>query len=174
MNSWSFACSTPVDDLWSDCAGGMEIAMKSKSISCLLLFGCGMVTPSASTATDKSVQDNVQRFIDRYAAKFVELEYAEAEAQWALNTRIVEGDDTNAKRAREAGEAVAAYTGSIENIETCRDFLRYKDQLEPLQVKQLERILYMAANNPQTVAGLVKERIAADEATRLVKFYGKA
>ena len=119
-----------------------------------------MVTPSASTATDKSVQDNVQRFIDRYAAKFVELEYAEAEAQWALNTRIVEGDKTNAERARMTGEAKAAFTGSVENIENCRDFLRYKDQLKPLQIKQLERILYMAANNPQIVAEVVRERIA--------------
>ena len=39
-----------------------------------------------------------------------------------------------------------------------------KSSLSDLQVKQLNKILYAAANNPQTVSGLVKERIKAENA----------
>ncbi|MFB3127724.1 MAG: peptidase, partial [Candidatus Acidiferrales bacterium] len=63
-------------------------------------------------------------------------------AEWESNTRIVEGDDTNAQRTRAANEALAAFTGSIENIETCRRLLVQREQLTPLQVRQLEVILY--------------------------------
>jgi peptidyl-dipeptidase A len=92
------------------------------------------------------------------------LYYASSEAQWAVNTKIVEGDSTNAVAARKADEAMAAFTGSTENINKTRALLQQKQDLLPLQVKQLEKILYAAANNPETVADLVKERIKAETA----------
>ena len=139
-----------------------ETAMTSRTIHRVVILGIAVAMILPDVAAAGGIREHAQRFIDRYTTKYLKLSYTVAKAQWALNTRIVEGDDTNAKRARTAGEAVAAFTGSIENIETCRGFLRYKDQLKPLQVKQLKRILYMAANNPQTVAKLVKQRIAAE------------
>ncbi|MCZ6765414.1 MAG: M2 family metallopeptidase, partial [bacterium] len=85
-----------------------------------------------------------------------------AEAEWASNTRIVEGDTTNTYKARMANEALAAFTGGVENIEHARKFLEHRSDLSTLQVKQLDKILYMAANNPQTVPDLVKARIKAE------------
>lgn len=130
------------------------------------LFGLIGTTVFAQTA-----QERAQRFLDEYHAKFQPLYYESSLAQWALNTRIVEGDDTNAKRAQAAEEALAAFTGSVEVIETCRELLGRCDELTPLQVKQLEVILYAAANAPQTVPELVKERIAAETA-QSEKLYG--
>ncbi len=66
---------------------------------------------------------------------------------------------------------MAAFTGSTENINQARAFLQHKQDLLPLQVKQLEKILYMAANNPQTVPELVKERIKA-ETEQTEKLFG--
>src|SRR5690606_15633390 len=63
------------------------------------------------------------------------------------------------------------FTGSTENIEQARKFLESKDKLTDIQVKQLEVILYAAANNPQTVADMVKERIKA-ETNQTEKLYG--
>lgn len=122
-------------------------------------------------ASPEKRQQEAQAFIDAYTAKYKELAYASSEAQWAVNTKIIEGDSTNAVAARKADEALAAFTGSTENINQARTFLQHKQDLQPLQVKQLEKILYAAANNPQTVPDLVKERIKA-ETEQTEKLFG--
>ena len=116
-------------------------------------------------------QKEAQTFIDDYSAKLKELYYAASEAEWALNTKIVEGDSTNAVAARKTKEALSAFTGSTENINKARAFLQHKNELLPLQAKQLEKILYAAANNPQTVPDLVKARIKA-ETEQTEKLFG--
>ncbi len=127
-----------------------------------LLFAVLVIT---SCNTSKPVNNaEAQAFIDAYTAEYVKLSTASAEAQWAANTRIVEGDTTNAKLVESTGEAYAAFTGSKENIEKAQGFLKDRSSLNDLQEKQLDKILYFAANNPQTVSGLVKERIKAENA----------
>lgn len=127
---------------------------------------------SARDATeDAGLRAEAGRFLDAYNARYRELATASAEAQWASNTHIVEGDDTNATRTRAADEALAAFTGSVENIESSRRFLARKDRLEPLQAKQLEAVLFKAGGNPATAADVVKARIAAETA-QTEKLYG--
>jgi len=128
----------------------------------LLLFSC---------SSPEKRQKEAQAFIDAYSAKLKELYYAAGEAEWALNTKIVEGDSTNAVATRTTKEALSAFTGSTENINKARAFLQNKPELLPLQVKQLEKILYAAANNPQTVPELVKARIKA-ETEQTEKLFG--
>ncbi len=99
-----------------------------------------------------------------YTKEYVRLYTESSEAQWSANTKIIAGDSTNAKKVQVTGEAYATFTGSKENIEQAQRFLKDKSDLTELQVKQLEKILYSAANNPQTVSALVKERIKAENA----------
>src|SRR5690606_15252843 len=68
-------------------------------------------------------------------------------------------------------EAAAAFTGSVANIEKEKGLLTRRDQRSPLQVKQLETMLYLAANNPQTIPEVVKDRIKA-ESEQTQKLYG--
>lgn len=117
------------------------------------------------------VQKDAQAFIDSYAEKYVALYANSSEAQWKFNTEIVEGDTANKVAAQKADEAMAAFTGSKENIEQAKKFLEQKGKLTDIQVKQLEVILYAAANNPQTIADVVKERIVA-ETNQTEKLYG--
>ena len=91
----------------------------------------------------------------RIAQRYVELYAASSETEWAVNTRIVEGDDTNRLAAEEAKKALAGFTGSVENIERARKYLERRSELDPMSIRLLERILYIAANHPQTVAELV-------------------
>jgi peptidyl-dipeptidase A len=129
---------------------------------CLLLapLACG---PGAGTdSANAALQEEAQAFLDTYTAEFLQLYATAAEADWQANIRIVEGDETARKAAEAANEAQAQFTGSQENIEQARKFLEGRDQLDPLQVRQLEAVLYAAANNPQTVPELVKQRIAAE------------
>ena len=104
---------------------------------------------------------DVQTFLDTYNNKYTELYYNSSQASWKTNTEIREGDTVNAYRSRIADEALKAFTGSVENIESAKKFLADKSALQPLEVRQLEAILYNAGSDPQTVASLVSEKIRA-------------
>lgn len=128
----------------------------------LLLTGC---------ETPDKLQKKAQAFIDDYSQKYQQLYYASSLAEWESNTRIVEGDSSNAIATRQANEALANFTGSMQNITTIQEYLKKRDKLLPLQIKQLETMLFLAANNPQTVPEIVKARIKA-ETEQVEKLYG--
>lgn len=142
----------------------------------LLTVACAPpATDNASTpdtpATNPELVSEVQSFLDEYTEKFVELAYASSLAEWDSNTRIVEGDDTNRKRTQEANAALLAYTGSTQIIEKTRAFLERRNEMEDLQARQLDGILFRAAQGPQTVPELVERRIAA-EAEQVETLFG--
>lgn len=144
----------------------MKKAIVAICISATILSSCHQGGES-----NDSTQAAAQKFIDGYTEQYVKLYTNSSEAQWKSNTEIVKGDSTNTVNAAKADEAMAAFTGSQQNIDSARKYLDIKDKLTPIQAKQLELILYMAANNPQTVADLVKQRIKAEnEQTR--QLYG--
>ena len=120
------------------------------------------LTLTAYGAGKNKAQQEAQVFLDRYTQEYVRLYTASSEAQWASQTVIKEGDTTAAESAKRADEAMAAFTGSTKNIDAARRLLAKKSQLNELQKRQLNVILYNAGNNPQTVAPLVKQRIAAE------------
>jgi len=131
------------------CAGGPEV---------------GSVDSRREADPDPRAVEVTQAFLDGYTEEFLARYREASEAEWALNTRIVEGDDTNARRVEAAQGALAEFTGSEEVIATARALLEGRDRITPVQVRQLERILYHAADNPGTVPELVKQRIAAEAA----------
>jgi len=121
--------------------------------------------------TNNADAQAAQAFIDSFSTEYQKLITAASEAAWQANISISEGDTSLAWAQQKAEEAVAAFTGSIGNIERERAFLARKDQLSPLQIKQLETMLYIAANNPQTIPDVVKARIKA-ESEQTQKLYG--
>jgi len=142
----------------------LSLALPGLALTCALA-SCGASTESTLTpAGARDARERAERFLAEYTATYVDLYADSAEAEWAVNTRIVEGDDTNAERARAAEEALAAFTGSVATIEAARELLAHADRLDELQVLQLERVLRIAAESPQIVPDLVEQRIAADTA----------
>ena len=133
-----------------------------------ILYSCG---ENKNNKADKALQDSVQSYLDTYTKKYQELSIIDNEAQWRSNTHIVEGDSSNATATNKAEEEIAKFTGSIENIETSKKYLDQQDKLTELQVKQLKSILYKAANNPETIQDVVKERIKA-ETKQTEKLFG--
>ncbi len=133
-------------------------------LAAVVFSGCGPTTTDDPAAEGAVLQAEVQAFLDAYTAEYLELDQAASVAEWDSNVRIVEGDDSNRLRLEAAKEALAAFTGAEEAIEKARGFLEQRDALEPLQVLQLEKVLYKAADNPQTVPELVKQRISAEAA----------
>jgi len=136
----------------------------------MLLPGCSESEAGQSRGATPERAD-VQAYLDAYNATYRRLATASSEAQWLSNTHIVEGDETNKERTQAADEALAAFTGSVDNIEQARAFLARKGELAELQVRQLERVLFLAGDNPQTIPDVVKARIAAETA-QTEKLYG--
>ncbi|MDX1672490.1 MAG: M2 family metallopeptidase, partial [Balneolaceae bacterium] len=111
---------------------------------------------------DPELQREVGIYLEDYTDRYQMLYYEAAKAEWKANTHIVEGDTATAGAVRRANEALAQFTGSTDNINAATDYLEQADLLRKLQVKQLESILYEAANNPQIVDSLVRERITLE------------
>lgn len=130
-------------------------------IAFLLLSSCGEKKQKETTQNNE-LQKEVQAYLDHYNSEYQHLLVEASEASWKLNTMIVEGDTVTNKIAEKAEEAMAKFTGSKENIEKSLAFLKSKDQLTSLQVKQLEAILYFAGSNPETVSDIVLENIKAN------------
>ena len=137
--------------------------MKNYLLSFLAIILVGFVACKTESKPTEATpeQTEAQAFLDTYNTEYVKLYYASAEAAWKTNTEIKEGDTLNAYNSRIADEALTAFTGSVANIEATKKFLGMKDKLTPLQVRQLEVILYYAGSDPQVVAELVKEKIIA-------------
>ncbi len=130
-----------------------------------------VVAGLAGCSTPDDPQKEAQGFIDGYTARWMELSKDYALAEWNSQTHIVPGDTVNAAATRAARERFSAFTGSKANIDSTTTLLARADQLTPLQVRQLKRILYMAADNPETAGDLVRKRIAAETA-QTEKLYG--
>jgi peptidyl-dipeptidase A len=113
----------------------------------------------------------VQKYLDEYNSKYRELYIASNDGSWALNTHIVEGDTMNAYKSQKADEAMTKFTGSKENINKATEYLKHEKDLSPIQIKQLKKILYLAAGNPEIAEATVKSLIkAGTEQTE--KLYG--
>lgn len=146
----------------------MRYTLIAVLVTSFFVSSCQESSRSAKTTTPNQ---EVQNFLDSYTTEYVKLYKRSSEAQWLANIEIKEGDTVIAKAAQAADEAMAAFTGSKDNIEKAQKYLALKDVLDSKQRKQLELILYAAANNPQTIADVVKERIKA-ESEQTQKLYG--
>jgi peptidyl-dipeptidase A len=128
-------------------------------------------TEALGPSSDAGLREEADLFLDAYTRRYVPLATASANAEWDANTRIVEGDTAQAARLRLANEALAAFQGSADNIERARALLTRRAALTDVQARQLDAVLYAAASSPQTVAPLVRRRIAA-EAAQTERLYG--
>ncbi|MEY8848405.1 M2 family metallopeptidase [Psychroserpens sp. XS_ASV72] len=138
--------------------------MKKTLLLMAILFSSIACKKDNQNEATKVSKEDVQAFLDDYTNDFVKLYYDSALAEWDANTKIIPGDTTNAYKVQQANEALAKFTGSSEVIDKTRKFLEYKAELDTVQVRQLNTILYAAANNPEIVSDLVKERITAENA----------
>lgn len=126
----------------------------------MALFSCA--GNQEKNTVKESVIEKTDKFLLSYNIQYQQLLKIASEAEWVLNTRIVEGDTTAASAASAANEQFASFTGSEKNIKTAKELLEQRDKLDQLQVLQLEKILYEAGSNPQTVSDIVKAKIIAD------------
>jgi peptidyl-dipeptidase A len=161
----------------------LRSTLAAATLGATLLAGCARPRPVVAPAPDRAesagtpisgptpIVAEVDAYLHDYATTFQRLYYASQEAQWASNTHIVAGDTTNAARTKRAQEEYARFVGSNENVSRIRGYLARRSELTPLQVRQLETMLYAAGESPEAAAGVVRRRIAA-ETEQVEKLYG--
>ena len=82
-----------------------------------------------------------------------------SEAAWEASTDVTPAHDAASETAN---KAYAAFNGNPELIRVARDLLKQRAHLTPVTVRQLERLLLNAAENPMTNPELVSKRIEAE------------
>jgi len=125
------------------------------AVSVVAVMACG---------EGRDLQTEVSAFLTSYSEQAQRLGTAWNEAEWASNTRIIEGDGANADATQRANSEFLAFVGSIENIEAIQAYLERGNELTSIQRLQLEKMLAGAAAGPQTIPETVAERIIAETA----------
>lgn len=143
----------------------MSVGSAGFRLSVLVLLACQ--PGSAGTRANPELEG----YLAGYGKEYQRLTFESQVAEWQSNTRIVEGDSSNAVRTRRANEALARFVGSTDNITRIRGYLGDRENFTPAQVRQLEMMLYFAAEKPASAAEIVAQRIAA-EAAQTEKLYG--
>jgi len=136
--------------------------MKKTIYLLLATFLIGNIACTPKKEAENNIAAEADTFLQAYNEAYQQLLIPAAEAQWKLNTYILEGDTLTEQEAQQAEEAMVAFTGSAENIEKARYFLQHSDKLSEVQLRQLKAILYNAGGSPQTVADIVKAKIKAE------------
>lgn len=130
------------------------------TITILFSLSCGNNNNAKKEILEK--QQRVQRFLTDYNNEYQRLYTISSETQWKVNTYIKEGDSLTGKANDDAAKAMADFTGSQKVIDSVQLFLKWKTDLTEIQIKQLDMILYTAANNPESMKDMVTERIKAE------------
>ncbi len=130
------------------------------TITIVFSLSCGNNNNTQKEILEK--QQRVERFLTDYNNEFQRLYTISSETQWKVNTYIKEGDSLTGKANDDAAKAMADFTGSQKVIDSVQLFLQWKANLSEIQVKQLNVILYTAANNPESMKDMVTERIKAE------------
>jgi peptidyl-dipeptidase A len=115
--------------------------------------------------TSLSPAADAREFLSMYDGVYQRLFTVDQNAQWKAST------DVTARHTGErigADQALAAFVGNPYIIDRCRTLLAKRASLDPLTLRQLEKILYFAAHSPGTIPEIVGDRVAAEAAQSAV------
>ncbi len=120
------------------------------ALAALLFLGsCGGPSP----------RRQADEFLNIYEGILTPLYAGVSEAYWKSMTDV---NDAHVGERIGAERAMAAFGGNVWVIETAKVLLARKDRLDPVTVRQLEKILLAAAQYPGTIPEIVDARVAAE------------
>ncbi|MCX5797314.1 MAG: M2 family metallopeptidase [Elusimicrobia bacterium] len=122
-----------------------------------LLLAVFLALPAAARAA--TLQEQAAQFVADYSHLYQGVYTAAQEASWKASTDVTpehEGLRTG------ANQALASLTGSPYIIAQAREFLKRKAELAPQTVRELQRIWWMAAEDPGDIPETVAKRVEAE------------
>lgn len=125
---------------------------------CIVL--CFLFVPALCfAAKTSSAQARADAFLELYNSLLVGVSSVSEECSWDAQTDVTPEHD-GARIA--AGRALAAFLGDRNIIETARELLTHEKELDPLTMRQVKKILLLAAGSPGTIPDVVKKRVEAE------------
>ncbi len=109
------------------------------------------------SCSKKDPKPEADAFLKPHSEQFRKIYYEANKAQWLANTDISDAHDS---LSTAASKTLAKFMGSKEVIEKTKTLLDQKDKLDPLQVRQLEKIRLAAAHAPGTIPDVVDSLIS--------------
>jgi peptidyl-dipeptidase A len=113
----------------------------------------------ARAADSNPTQERADRFLALVNASYQAIAYVESEAQWKALTDV---SDVHDAASETAGKARAAFMGNPAIINETKALLLKRHDLKDLSIRELERILLIAAESPMTKPELTRARIEAE------------
>jgi len=119
-----------------------------------------LLAASVSFAADRNpTQERADRFLALVNSSYQALSYVKQEAQWAASTDVSAVHDAASETA---GKAQAAFMGNPAVINETKALLLKRHELDELTVRELEKMLLLAAEQPMTNRQLTQARIEAE------------
>ncbi len=137
----------------------MRIPCLSVRVAGGLIVGLALILIASPARAASALQERADRFLELVNAGYQAMVRVESEAQWDAATDVT---DAHNAASETAGRARAAFNGNPAVIREAKALLAQRDQLTPVSVRQLERVLLNAAEGPMTNPDLVAARIAAE------------
>jgi peptidyl-dipeptidase A len=135
----------------------MKNSPRNGALLCFCLLAIFLSCKGPGEDRSKLLQDRAEKFLNAYNQTYQKLSTAANEKSWNLNTHIEEGDTITQKEYEEAANRYNEFVGSTATIDSAKALLVLKDFLTPLQVKELNQILFVAGGSPSTAADVVRE-----------------
>ena len=114
------------------------------------------VNPACAAMT---LQEEAQAFLTATSAAYQGVYTVVQEASWKASTDVTPEHDGGRIAAN---QAMAAVTGSRATIAALRRFLARQSELDPLTVRQLQKLWLEAAEAPATLPEVVGRRVVAE------------
>ncbi|MCK6501806.1 M2 family metallopeptidase [Myxococcota bacterium] len=114
-----------------------------------------------ATALAQDPRTEAQGFLDLYNSLYVGMNTLAADAAWDAATDV---SDLHQGRRTGAEQAYNTFVGDPKVLARTDALLAVGDQLDPLQVRQLEAIRFMAGAAPGHLPALLNARVAAEAA----------
>jgi peptidyl-dipeptidase A len=128
-----------------------------KKLAIILL--CVFLSTFAFTDEKSEIEKKTQEFLSLYDSIYQRVITQDNEANWLSVTDVTEN---HTGQRIGADQIYAAFQGDPSVINRVREFLKSENQLDPLTVRQLKKILYNAAHSPGTIPDVVSKRVVAE------------
>jgi peptidyl-dipeptidase A len=115
------------------------------------------------TSLARADGETAQSFLDLYDSLYQRLYTLDANASWDAGTDVSE---LNEGRATAASQATAAFVGDPQLLARARAWRAREKELTPIQIRELDTILYNAGEAPGDQVELVNKRLAAETRQR--------
>jgi peptidyl-dipeptidase A len=120
-----------------------------------------LIAFAAFSYSQSDTRKEAEDFLKLYSSLFQKMTTVVNEAYWLSQTDVTEA---HSGERIGADKAYSAFQGSPAFLDKTRVLLKSKDQLSPLTVRQLNKVLYLGAHSPGTIPDVVNERVAAEAA----------